>query len=52
MSAQRDHRIAMAAAVAACACTEPVTIEGWECTNKSYPRLGEDFNALKREETP
>ena len=42
----------MAAAVAACACTEPVTIEGWECTNKSYPRFGEDFNALKREETP
>ena len=52
VSAQRDHRIAMAAAVAACACTEPVTIEGWECTNKSYPRFGEDFNALKREETP
>ena len=52
VSAQHDHRIAMAAAVAACACTEPVTIEGWECTNKSYPRFGEDFNALKREETP
>ena len=52
VSAQRDHRIAMAAAVAACACTEPVTIEGWECTNKSYPRFREDFNALKREETP
>ena len=49
---QHDHRIAMAAAVAACACAEPVTIEGWECTNKSYPRFGEDFNALKREETP
>ena len=43
---------AMAAAVAACACTETVTVEGWECTNKSYPRFGEDFNALKREETP
>ena len=42
----------MAAAVAACACTETVTVEGWECTNKSYPRFGEDFNALKREETP
>ena len=50
--AQHDHRIAMASAVAACACTEPVTVEGWECTNKSYPRFGEDFNALKREETP
>ena len=52
VSAQHDHRIAMAAAVAACACTEPVTVEGWECTNKSYPRFREDFNALKREETP
>ena len=52
VSAQHDHRIAMAAAVAACACTETVTVEGWECTNKSYPRFGEDFNALKREETP
>ena len=44
--------LALAAAVAACACTETVTVEGWECTNKSYPRFGEDFNALKREETP
>ena len=52
VSAQHDHRIAMAAAVAACACTEPVAVEGWECTNKSYPRFREDFNALKREETP
>ena len=52
VSAQHDHRIAMAAAVAACSCTEPVTVEGWECTNKSYPRFREDFNALKKEETP
>lgn len=52
VSAQHDHRIAMAAAVAACSCTEPVTVEGWDCTNKSYPRFREDFNALKKEETP
>ena len=52
VSAQHDHRIAMAAAVAACSCTEPVTVEGWECTNKSYPRFREDFNALQKEETP
>ncbi len=52
VSAQHDHRIAMAAAVAACACAEAVTVEGWECTNKSYPRFREDFNALKKEETP
>lgn len=52
VSAQHDHRIAMAAAVAACSCTEPVTVEGWDCTNKSYPRFREDFNALQKEETP
>ena len=52
VSAQHDHRIAMAAAVAACSCAETVTVEGWECTNKSYPRFREDFNALQKEETP
>ena len=52
VSAQHDHRIAMAAAVAACSCTETVTVEGWECTNKSYPRFREDFEALQKEETP
>lgn len=38
-----DHRIAMSAAVAACACTEPVTVNGTECVQKSYPRFWEDF---------
>lgn len=51
VSAQNDHRIAMAAAVAACACKDTVTVEGWECTNKSYPRFREDFTALQKEET-
>ena len=32
-----DHRLAMAAAVAALACREPVTIKDAECVEKSYP---------------
>ena len=42
-----DHRIAMAAAVAACACTSPVTIDKAECTAKSYPRFWDDLDSLK-----
>ena len=41
-----DHRIAMAAAVAACACTGPVHISGAECVQKSYPRFWEDYEQL------
>ena len=41
-----DHRIAMAAAVAACACTGPVHIIGAECVQKSYPRFWEDYEQL------
>ena len=41
-----DHRIAMAAAVAACACTSPVVITGAEATGKSYPSFWEDYQAL------
>ena len=52
VSAFGDHRIAMAAAVAACACKAPVEIDGWECTAKSYPRFRKDFEALTKEETP
>ncbi len=42
-----DHRMAMAAAVAACLCTEPVTVSGSECVAKSYPDFWNDFSALK-----
>lgn len=38
-----DHRIAMAAAAAACVCSGSVTINGAESTNKSYPGFWEDF---------
>ena len=45
-----DHRIAMSAAVAACASANAVTVLGSECVKKSYPAFWRDFDALKREE--
>ncbi len=45
-----DHRIAMSAAAAACACSGEVTVKGGECTEKSYPRFWEDLERL--EENP
>ena len=44
-----DHRIAMAAAVAAAVCRERVVVPGAECTAKSYPRFWEDLDTLKGE---
>ncbi len=41
-----DHRIAMAAAVAATRCQDPVTILGAECVNKSYPTFWEEYRRL------
>ena len=41
-----DHRIAMAAAVAAARCTGPVTVLGAECVAKSYPAFWEDYRKL------
>ncbi len=41
-----DHRIAMAMAVAALGCQNPVTILGGECVAKSYPDFWEDYAAL------
>lgn len=41
-----DHRIAMSAAVAAVACTSPVTINGAECASKSYPEFWTDIKEL------
>lgn len=43
-----DHRIAMAAAVASCISSNPVTVKGSECIAKSYPYFWEDFEALER----
>ena len=45
-----DHRIAMAAAVGACAAAGDVRIAQSECTAKSYPRFFHDFQNLKGEQ--
>ena len=41
-----DHRIAMAAAIAATVCKGPVTICGAEAVNKSYPHLWAEYRRL------
>lgn len=41
-----DHRIAMAAAIAATRCKKPVVILGAEAVNKSYPEFFKDYNHL------
>ena len=41
-----DHRIVMAAAIAALNASSPVTILGAEAVNKSYPAFFEDFKRL------
>lgn len=46
VDACNDHRIAMAAAIAATACSEQVTILGAEAVNKSYPRFWEEYKRL------
>jgi len=43
-----DHRIAMAAAIAALAADGPVTIGGAECVAKSWPDFFQCLNALRR----
>lgn len=41
-----DHRIAMAAAIGATVCREPVTVRGAEAVNKSYPKFWEEYRKL------
>ncbi len=41
-----DHRIVMAAAIAAAYCKEKVTIKGWQAVNKSYPSFFDDMKKL------
>lgn len=42
-----DHRLAMAAALAACASRAAITLDNDTCVRKSYPRFWEDFARLK-----
>lgn len=46
LSSHHDHRIAMACAVAALRAKAPVTIEGAEAVNKSYPNFWEHLSQL------
>ena len=46
VNAMNDHRIAMAAAIAATVCTDDVTILGAECVKKSYPKFWEEYARL------
>ena len=41
-----DHRIVMAAAVAACVCDNVVIIKDFEAVSKSYPKFFEDYKIL------
>lgn len=49
VSAANDHRIAMAAAVAACACKGEVVVPGSECVEKSFPDFWRAFECLEVE---
>lgn len=46
IDANNDHRIAMAAAIAATVASDPVTILGAEAVNKSYPKFWEEYRRL------
>ena len=47
VSAHNDHRIVMAAAIAAVRARGPVVIEGAEAISKSYPAFFEDLQSLQ-----
>ena len=46
VSSYNDHRIAMSAAVAAAVCSDDVTVDGSEATDKSYPAFWNDMRSL------
>ena len=46
VDSENDHRIAMSAAIAAIRCTEPVTILGAQCVQKSYPKFFDEYRRL------
>lgn len=49
VQSHHDHRIAMACAVAALRADGPVTIDGAEAVNKSYPQFWDHLKQLKAE---
>lgn len=46
VDSQHDHRIAMAAAIGATVCSEPITILGAEAVEKSYSKFWEEYRNL------
>lgn len=46
VNSYNDHRIAMAAAIAATVCKEPVTVIGAEAVKKSYPKFWDEYEQL------
>ena len=46
VDACNDHRIAMASAIAATVCSQPVTILGAQCVEKSYPDFWKEYKLL------
>ena len=46
VNSYNDHRIAMAAAIAATVCSKPVPISGAEAVNKSYPSFWNEYRKL------
>ena len=46
VNSHNDHRIAMAAAIAATACTAPVTITNADAVKKSYPSFWDEYRKL------
>ena len=46
---QNDHRIAMAAAIAASFLDHPVDLIGVECVSKSYPGFFKDYELLRKQ---
>ncbi len=46
LDSKGDHRLAMAWAVASLIAAGPVTVEGWDAVDVSYPRFAEDLASL------
>lgn len=46
VSSANDHRIAMAAAIAATKADSPLVINGADAVRKSYPHFYDDFSSL------
>lgn len=46
VNSHNDHRIAMAASIAATCCQDPVIVLGAECVEKSYPKFYDEYRRL------